>query len=205
MTQERPILFSAEMVRAILDGRKTATRRVVKPQPADDIAPAKFPSGEIAWKSSLRHAHGNTTAHFCPYGKPGDLLWVRETWAAIRCWEDGHIETPKSIPKDLGAWNVAFAADEHPEHVEDRGWSWKPSIHMPRWASRITLEVTGIRVERVRDISEEDAHAEGFDGSEYTAVTWFRNLWDSINAKRGYGWDANPWCWVVTFRRETTA
>ena len=170
--RERPIIFSGEMVRAILDGRKTQTRRVIKPQ----------------------------RDYCCLYGKPGDRLWVRETW----CLGD-----------DLdGNEAIYFRADAPPGD-----YIWSPSIHMHREASRITLEVTDVRVERVQEISADDAEAEGipthvvehtfrkcYRGAGERAakrIEYFSRLWDNLNAKRGYGWDANPWVWVVAFRRHT--
>jgi hypothetical protein len=199
MTHERPILFSAEMVRAILDGRKTITRRVVKhpPHPVERVAPGEGEWWRIFWHD---HAILNARDVLCPYGKPGDRLWVRETFCVVDDTEHGgerwvdYRATPRYSEDHPAGWDSA------PNDAE--ALKWKPSIYMPKWASRITLEVTDIRVERVRDISEEDAHAEGFDGSEYTAVTWFRNLWDEINGRRpGCSWDKNPWVFVVAFRR----
>jgi len=167
---ERPILMSAPMVRAILEGRKTMTRRIVKPP---------------KW-SDAEHAGVD---YPCPYGCAGDRLWVRETWLP-----GGNISYLATSPGD---GSVKF--------------HWKPSIHMPRRASRITLEVTGVLVERVQEISEADAKAEGceatncgMDGAEGPGFSYrqtFRSLWDSINAKRGYGWDVNPHVWVVAFNQ----
>lgn len=181
----RPILFSGEMVRAILDGRKTQTRRVIKPQPADDIKPANFPNPKVhGWMSSLRHQYGSKTAHICPYGQIGDLLWVREKFSLCRF--DGG---------ELWYW-----ADGSPG-----GGDWtkpKPSIFMPRWASRITLEITDVRVERVQDISNDDALAEGIDRTNTSIKGYarqrFEQLWASINGNAS--WDANPWVWVIEFQ-----
>ena len=161
---ERPILFSGPMVRAILAGNKTQTRRVVKPQPK--IAP-----GFCEMVSGLPK---------CPYGQPGDRLWVRETWNKYQ------------------GDSFRFASDEmaKPDY-NPKDWEWRPSIHMPRVASRITLEITNIRVERVQEISEADAQREGwfFENHDVnkrydpvtmdTARKWFHSLWNSINAKRG--------------------
>lgn len=169
--KERPILFSSEMVRAILEGRKTQTRRIVKPQP---YRSSDMPE-TIGWyKDRPWHIYyicnGRTTTDFTsPYGKPGDRLWVRETWADVTaCFGD---KDPDESP-----WNVAFKADNsvwnvlgkavYLEQLEQSGIyvdKWKPSIHMHRQSSRITLEITNVRVERLQDISEEDAKAEGFD------------------------------------------
>lgn len=215
--KERPILFSGEMVRAILDGRKTMTRRVIKPQPRLNDA------GLLAWKTSGclqnigRSAEEMLIGH-CPYGQPGDLLWVRETWASL----DGvdHL-SPKDIEllcRDAGyktgpCGDLWYQADnsyrQWGDDKQTKG-KWRPSIHMPRWASRINLEVVSVRVERVQDITEEDAIAEGsqyfltsgkMKRNEMSMRSAFANLWDSINLKRGYGWDSNPWVWVVEFKR----
>lgn len=198
--KERPILFSAPMVRAILDGRKTQTRRVMKVQP-----------GDVLWRSNgrdwlwLDNDDGPLTEPApcirCPFGAVGDRLWVRETWRSER--------------RNDGARMVRFNADnsveERPSAHEapyDTVWRrgltdrWRPSIHMPRWASRITLEVTGVRVERLQDISEDDAKAEGVSGpfdALFTPKVRFEALWESINGLDA--WDANPWVWVVEFRR----
>ena len=205
---ERPILFSAPMVRAILAGAKTQTRRVVKPQPADDIAPHAFPNREYqGWMSSLRHEHGHQTAHFCPYGQPGDRLWVREAFAGSIAYERNGYP-----PKEWGN-KIWYIADGEP-----RSGQWtlpRPSIHMPRALSRITLEVTGVRVERLQDISEADAQAEGAPSADLVSgrecifphqgtYRWgFRLLWESINGPGS--WDANPWMWCVEFRRVDAA
>ncbi len=175
MTCEKPILFSGEMVRAILDGRKTQTRRVVRREHIP------FVHSLLAGWISGRWSHLPL-----PYGRPGDQLWVRETW----------------LEDTVG--NIRYRATERA--VQDGNWKWRPSIFMPRWASRISLEVTAVRVERVRDISEEDARAEGVDSivatDTYSSYRMgFRKLWDSINAKRGYSWESNPWVWVVEFKR----
>jgi hypothetical protein len=125
----------------------------------------------------------------CPYGRPGDRLWVRETWSQLYPYESRR---------------VAYRADR--ETVVAPGvlpW-WRPSIHMPRWASRLTLEITKVRVERLKEITVKDIAAEGIqEGVGVFAYEDFRKLWDSLNAKRGFGWDANPWVWVVEFRLVT--
>jgi len=197
MTKEHPIIFNGPMVRAILAGRKTQTRRVMKPQPDPD---GKVDVGEIGSTRGFAYVRGSRggrcTKIPCPYGQPGDRLWVRETWAL----------TDQAGYHEADAWPVYRADDPDWETME--GWRWRPSIHMPRWASRITLEITDVHVERLQDISAGDAAAEGVDGVVSVAITHdpvpsrnaFRVLWDSINAKRGYGWDANPWVWVIEFR-----
>lgn len=204
--KERPILFSAPMIRALLDGRKTMTRRVVKPQPDEMFNP----SSQVALESWTIG---------CPYGRPGDRLWVRETW--FPCPVGKFCPNPTPIPKSLPeGWTVLFAADGDSVSSPLR---WKPSIFMPRWASRITLELTSVRVERVQDISEDDAKAEGVieqfrtvvlrpdGGPDYHIPNSYRggfaNLWDSLNAKRGFRWETNPWVWAISFKviKPTTA
>ena len=211
--KERPILFSAPMVRAILEGRKTQTRRVVKQK----INPHDFLGG-IGDSRNDPYNYGfenpEVMGHFitlpeqrCPFGQVGDQLWVRESFWR---WGDYITKTDESgerwtewHPQDL----VGYRAD-HPEKPESKdGFVARamPSIHMPRWASRIQLEITGVRVERLQGISEADARAEGIqfecDGRvpEYTERSEFRELWSSINGRES--WDANPWVWVVEFQR----
>jgi hypothetical protein len=197
---ERPILFSGDMVRAILNGSKTQMRRVVKPQPLGGVRHSPF------FPSGLEDVHGREIKS--KYGIPGDRLWVRETfYVQAMLWADDHGPQPVHY--------VASTPDRR--QVED--YVAKPSIHMPRWASRITLEITGVRIERVQQISEDDAKKEGaiwFDGRPVNHHGWrhtstcclhpsarasFAFLWDSINAKRGYGWEVNQWVWVIDFAR----
>ncbi|HBZ1363881.1 TPA: morphogenetic protein [Klebsiella pneumoniae] len=197
--KERGMIFNAEMVRAILDGRKTQTRRIMAPQPADDIERCIFPNPEaIGWKSSLRHKHGSTTAHFCHYGKPGDRIWVRETWNKYGGLLTYHAD--HDWIDDIRKETVCTA-------------KWVPSIHMPRWASRILLEITDVRVERLNSISQEDAQAEGLEltgwrptysdqdsgGEVMTPYDNFAELWSSIYGDES--WQANPWVWVIEFKR----
>jgi uncharacterized protein YhfF len=176
--KERPILFSGEMVRAILDGRKTQTRRVIKPQP-ESVRKSVF------FESGIETNHGYEIKS--PYGQPGDPLWVREAFI-------------------YDTNGIYYRADNDFHCAKELG-GWRPSIHMPRKASRITLEITDIRVEQVQDISEEDAQQEGarrMNAGDFGMETWrsaFRNLWGSINTKRGYSWDSNPWVWVIGFKR----
>ena len=188
---ERPILFSAPMVRALLAGTKTQTRRVAKHPLAQnlsyivDIGKGWF--GDEEGEVQIR----------CPYGQPGDRLWVRETWAAPHS-EDAR--PPRAIQCDQ--MRIHYAASE------DRGGLlWRHRIHMPRWASRITLEVTGVRVERLQDISEADAMAEGVHysllekiqaGQDRWARHAYKKLWESIHGPGS--WDLNPWVWVVEFK-----
>ncbi|HBV9687016.1 TPA: hypothetical protein MEA38_003457 [Klebsiella variicola] len=207
---ERGMIFNGEMVRAILDGRKTQTRRIMAPQPADDIERGIFPNPEaIGWKSSLRHKHGSTTAHFCPYGKPGERIWVRETWQAIHdyCDENGHVDErryARSIPRHRGNyWHPVYEEAWGNESREDREFPWRPSIHMPRWASRILLEITDVRVERLKSISDGDAIREGCSTADMKSgdcvADVFARLWASIYGSDS--WNANPWVWVIAFKR----
>lgn len=182
----KPILMQPDMVRATLreienpGAGKSQTRRVVKPQPAG------------AWA-----APGKTA---CPYGQPGDLLYVRETHAIV----------PRTAyAQSAGVQQTLRPGDDHDAAIFREGWDrsppsqWRPSIHMPRWASRITLELIDVRVERVQDISNADAVAEGIGTPtdiRYAALDGFKPLWDRINAARGYGWAANPWVWVLVYR-----
>jgi len=191
--KERPILFNGEMVRAILDGRKTMTRRVVKGAGHSSVTRMLAPwraNGTIRTKEMCGHEAG--PFHDCPYGAPGDRLWVRETWM------------PES-EEGIRTGGVLYRATDRAEPDGDCPFRWRPSIHMPRLASRITLEITDVRVEKVRDITHADALAEGvaYDVSKADGapVPRFRALWDSIYAKRGYGWNANPWAWVIEFKR----
>lgn len=228
-----PLLLSGQMVKAVLDGRKTQTRRVVKPQPkwleAGDGLPAMWEFSGYEGnnpKHPLFGGHGEafTDAEMkdilnegwwpCPYGKPGDWLWVRETWGIDSALEMG------SVGCLLHNLDIAYRADgkeiahhvprevyNHylPQFEQDSDGSgdirWKPSIHMPFWASRIHLPITAVRAERLQDITEADAVAEGV-GSPFTRdckVPKFSNLWNSLNAKRGYGWSVNPRVWVITW------
>lgn len=185
--KERGILFSAPMVRAILEGRKTMTRRVVKDQAFDmtGLSPEIQNSFENAARNSEFWAG---FVRSCHHGQPGDQLYVRETFYAF-----------------LG-WKVLYRADDDGFLPDD---GWRPSIHMPRWASRITLEITSVRVERLQDISTEDCIAEGVSttlrghDAEVDMREQFRKLWNSTIIGREierYGWNANPWVWVVEFK-----
>lgn len=193
--KERPILFSAPMVRAILAGTKTQTRRVAKHPLAQnlsyivDIGKGWF--GDEEGEVQIR----------CPYGQPGDRLWVRETWQAVSGNDRArHIMTH---PRPDRGW-LEYAATPR---ADEPAYKWRPSIHMPRWASRITLEVTGVRVERLQDISEADAMAEGVHysllekiqaGQDRWARHAYKKLWESIHGPGS--WDLNPWVWVVEFK-----
>ena len=230
--KERPIIFNTEMVKAILDGRKTQTRRVIKSQPTPEPDRFEYYGEKLGWgwlptSKSGKIGIFTPPRYYCPYGKIGDRLWVRETWSH-GCNDFG-----------TNRFTVHYRADG----LDHKGHRWSPSIFMPRKRSRITLEITDIRVERIQDISEQDAIAEGVivpkaleilagvygptAGSKY--IVAFRDLWDSINAKPkpvmsgkkivsyiSYPWDeiretrdhrglkwivyGNPHVWAVTFK-----
>ena len=189
------------MVRALLAGTKTQTRRIAKPVRHPDWGNLYSPGALVREHEPMHVIH-----RACPYGQPGDQLWVRETWLDL---QGTGIER---VTGDLGRY--AYAAYTPPgshgdECRKNYGLKWSPSIHMPRWASRITLEITGVRVERLHDISAEDAIAEGVRvhedhhgkprGSIYSPVQAYRDLWESINGAGS--WEANPWVWVLEFKR----
>lgn len=245
MVRERPILFSAPMVRALLDGSKTQTRRVVK-LPGWSLSGCDVEIDADGAPCIIAAASRCLAEIPCPYGAPGDRLWVRETWTADFEWipEPGHSRllpwhrVPAGWRGAKNAQRVYYAADDLEAEVyanedgtcdlvttgERAGTQrWAPSIFMPRWACRIALEITDVRVERLQAMAtreesgdESDALAEGIVcepdhiGPRYglpgamtnrTAYAAFARLWDSLNAPRGYGWTVNPWVWALTFRR----
>lgn len=188
---EHQIPFSAPMVRAVVGHYKRQTRRVVRGQALDWLNSANFAPAYVALPSN----------GFSPYGYAGDHLWVREAWRTTS--DDGRYDDMP--PRDLQPHRVWYEADGKAPANECVG-KYRPSMFMPRWASRITLVVTGVRIERLQSITDDDAVAEGIlpPGMEVVIGTprdGFRNLWDSLNAARGYGWDTNPWVWVVEFNR----
>lgn len=194
---EHPILFGGEAVRAILDGRKTQTRRVINPQ-SFKLDGGGHPYIDMGYPDEWDGA-GLRRDILCPYGQPGDLLWVRETWNSDQQYASWK---PSEIPQGAPLY---YKADESGKPDPDGITPiWRPSIHMPRWASRIALRVTDVRVERVQDITDYDCQCEGLLHNNYSNNIrgQFTDLWDSINAKRGYSWSSNPWVWVVEFRRE---
>ena len=182
-TKERPILFSGEMVRAILDGKKTQTRRVAKGVALEWLDDAGFDPEFVAKDNDL-----------CPYGKVGDRLWVRETHSIKEYDFDYHVTYFADGETKIFKSNVSGMFTNK---------KTRPSIHMPRHFSRINLEITDIRVERIQDISDNDIESEGVEvfGDSIVRKTLFTDLWNKINKKRGCGWDKNPWVWVVTFKR----
>lgn len=246
--KERPIPFSAQMVRAILAGRKTQTRRVVDPQPEQ---PKHEHPDYWLWRHRALDAgycHTRTEAMtrlmlpLCPYGQPGDRLWVREAFRLPASLDDlspnGVAERCLYVGYSAPWCPTQYEADQ--ARISPQGWRefgsrpntavpgrYRHARFMPRWAARTLLEITGVRVERVQNMQgqspypgESDALAEGInrihhgDGAYYYSAfrdephpkNWcdptdaFRELWDSINAKRGFGWDANSWVWVIEFR-----
>lgn len=204
---ERPIIFSAPMVRAIIDGRKTMTRRVVQGDILSHSDGAKRrvfgkDAAGIAEINALLSDQRRHPCHrvACPYGQPGDRLWVREAWRVAECY-DG--KSGSELHGILSARNVqyAVAADQFLGVVQGR---YRHARFMPRWASRITLEITCVRVERLQDISDADALAEGIYPTRTglypgATVAEFCNLWQSIHGPGS--WEANPWVWVIEFRK----
>lgn len=192
---ERPILFNCDMVRAMSRGQKTQTRRPIMPQPV--IHPdAPKPFGEWTHKGQkIQWGPGAfPTLHFarhCPFGQPGDRLWVRETF--FKYWPTPGRTNPAALYKADGI----TLCDRDSEGMKQR---WTPAIHMPRELSRITLEITALTVEPLCSIEDDDAILEGVSG-DGNPMRLFRKMWDSIYAKRGLGWRANPWVWVVKFKR----
>ena len=214
--KERPILFSASMVRAILEGRKTQTRRICKSVKHPDFG------CEMAASELVKEAQ-HVIDRACPYGRPGDRLWVRETFQGPLVGEDEQSDYYANSDKYRSPRYCEYKADGGPKPEfmtgdDDLVCRWKPSIHMPRWASRITLEITGVRVERLQDISEADAIAEGCykieegsaiyyadhlpkpaKGRATDAVSAYTMLWESINGLDS--WESNPYVWVIEFKR----
>lgn len=208
--KERPILFSGPMVNAILEGRKTQTRRVVKPQPLRMHQPDSegYCLTDYSDDATRMFDHEHLR---CPHGMQPEQLWVRETFYIDHDdYADGG-RLPKGLPPIAAKQvldSIYYRADGEccQQIPECQCWDvgkpkWRPSIFMPRWASRITLEITGVRVERLNNISENDAWSEGVtvEGFEYASQA-FRDLWDKINGKK-HPWASNPWVWVVEFRR----
>ncbi|WP_395303235.1 hypothetical protein R0L47_05450 [Pectobacterium polonicum] len=210
--KERGIIFNGEMVRAILDGRKTQTRRIIKNQPFDrsqyrhdhqiEIISGRAENGdEVDGLYAYTKSTGGTWSAKCPFGQPGDRLWVRET---------SGLQVRRDALGGTGEFRVYRASN--PDAIRFTTASgkiypikWIPSIHMPRYASRILLEITDVRVERLKHIPRDGIIAEGYpaeratDGGEYDPFLWYRDLWESI-----YGagsWQVNPWVWAINFKR----
>ncbi|EME1467121.1 hypothetical protein V3510_003379 [Serratia marcescens] len=204
--KERPVIFNGEMVRAILDGRKTQTRRVMKPQPEPCYRgghwwPSNAFKTMLHIEEQMQNGQGGwkgLAGDACPFGQVGDRLWVRETWARYNIDQDAH--------------DMAYRATT-PDDWPKEG-RWRPSIHMPRWASRITLEITAVRVERLNSIGDVEAMREGIQNlttcshadfgipgvvNAQHPVRAFQLLWESIYGEES--WSANPWVWVIEFLR----
>ncbi|GAB7443372.1 hypothetical protein OUHCRE11_25440 [Enterobacter asburiae] len=221
--KERGMIFNAEMVRAILDGRKTQTRRIMKNQPAGDYpdTPALIRNvdGGFQWYGH----YGESSIFNCPFGAVGDHIWVRETWAQLGnedgCpidWNDNLVKgggpeaariyraSCEQKEGNYGLWSIPDDAYWKP-HTDDLQYdgTWCPSIHMPRWASRLTLEITGVRVERLQAITLGDICKEigcglyDFRPATYGFQVW-EELWKSIYGEEN--WQANPWVWVIEFK-----
>lgn len=226
LVRERPILFSGESVRQLLAGVKTQTRRVVNPPPHPAISSFHDLDGAFkpGWGRGLRDVDDAVPYNACigcPYGQPGDRLWCRETWQYADWTEDGYpliryqsdgatSWRERGIPESLA--EQVWAPLSVPENFDIDGKAadrrWRPSIFMPRWASRLTLEITDVRVERLQDISYADVIDEGCPTPASTLASpddhdWYIRLWDSLNAKRkggAFSWASNPLVWVLTFR-----
>ncbi|MFJ5371268.1 hypothetical protein ACIPTP_12190 [Pectobacterium versatile] len=211
--KERGMIFNAEMVRAILNGRKTQTRRIIKNQPFDrsqyrhdhqiEIISGRAENGdEVDGLYAYTKSTGGTWSAKCPFGQPGDRLWVRETFAAL---EPGSYEQVK--PRQGHCQDLRYAATDRlaKSDANIRGYKWIPSIHMPRYASRILLEITDVRVERLKHIPRDGIIAEGYpaeratDGGEYDPFLWYRDLWESLYGEGS--WQANSWIWVIEFKQ----
>ena len=206
--KERPIIFNGEMIRSLLDGRKTQTRRIVKGMALEWL------SDQVGFSPAFVADKDN---NLCPYGQPSDRLWVRETFALERQVDADQLPPftdgrPLKQDDDRSCWVQSHyrATDPTPELAYEYGRDtdepyvrWRPSIHMPRWASRITLEITGVRLEHLKDITRGDAMAEGCPFPNMAKGDdprdWFGMIWESIH---GHGsWDANPFVWVIKFKR----
>lgn len=222
--RERPILFNADMVRAVLNGSKTQTRRIMKVQPSADFSPmnmefetdftARWYTPSVVDKQGYlqpakKQVFGvaiEDEGYTCPFGAVGDRLWVRETWRGVVAINAPEASQELGIARYVPDQEYCREVHYRATHEVDKE-PWRPSLHMPRWASRITLEITGVRVERLQDISQADAKAEGCwygrgGGEPDFAVSpadHFPTLWASIYGEES--WQANPWVWVIEFKR----
>lgn len=230
--KEHPIIFSTEMVRAVLDGRKTQTRRITGLK-VINTKPDKWKSLGANWMRRFLFEIPNDDvdkekrfACSCPYGEVGDRLWVRETWLLNGSANTLRIQYKASDSEyrpDDKKWCGRLVSKHAPEHINEaqnmwdkhnekiKGFEipWRSPRFMPKWAARIFLEITNIRVERVQDIDAVEAEAEGMrrpkrlcpDRHDEYILERFQKLWDALNAKRGYGWDKYPWVWVIEFKK----
>ena len=199
-TKNRPIIFSADSVRAILDGRKTQTRRVMKPQPIGNLqyVGSMWFEKEYRLHTLERLDYDGTMEKYfsikCPFGAPGDRLWVREKWGVtVDC-------------------ETIYFADFIPNVHDVSIFRWRSPMFMLRKYSRLTLEITNVRCERVQEISYDDCLAEGCpysrkhendmtNADKINRIGWYQGQWNELNAKRGYGWDTNPWVFVIEFKK----
>lgn len=219
--KERGMIFNGEMVRAIIEGRKTQTRRIIKNQREGECWSVK--SAQSPRYAGHTHdwwlptgTQPNSALPACPYGAVGDRIWVRESFSLLGNedgfpvdWDDNIVSDKKEAariykascwqkPNNYGLWSI-------PDRKTEFEGSWTPSIHMPRWASRILLEITDVRVERLSSISDEDAGKEGYPanlepyGGQFDKWLWFRELWDGIYPEQSF--KHNPWVWVIAFKR----
>jgi hypothetical protein len=193
--KEHPIIFSLEMVKAILEGRKTQTRRIIKGRFADRLTNLINTSGfeGEAFLNRIAQLDGN-----CPYGQIGDRLWIRESFSAwfVDClhWYE--------ISKDMRTRKNCEQLFYRATHwYPDDDQKWVSARFMPKWATRIWLEIINIRVERIQNISLDDIFAEGCPSHINMPLHWFQPLWDKLNAKRSYDWKLNPWVWVIKFKQ----
>ena len=190
-----PILFSTPMVQAILEGRKTMTRRKVKLQPGEGEYYQLMEDGEFAYIS----VGGMSGPYKCPYGQPGDILWVRETWQ--------HTKNLGINPEDENSGYIYKCSENGQEWANNtENWVWKPSLFMKKEACRIFLKVTGVKVERLQDISTLDAIKEGVNPctlnsqtGNYSFEYGFQKIWKEINGQKS--WNDNPWVWCISFER----
>lgn len=216
MTIEHPILYTADSIRAYLEDRKTQTRRVIKPQPIIDVMPDDSgklsghwrvkPSETLIW-AGYNHLYMITDEmmRHSPYGQAGDRLWVRETWEVKSCDGLQADIAYKADPYGHDTQIVYICDKKLPKNLDQ----WQPSIFMPRWASRLTQTITEVRVERLQEINTNDKalQAEGIplicqpdNRTDWLEMAYqFSLLWDSLNAKRGYSWESNPWVWVISY------
>jgi hypothetical protein len=206
-TKETPLPFQPEMVQATLADRKDQTRRLKGLHEVNKEPDGWLVTPTMAGDTWAFIKGGTILRIKCPYGQVGDRLWVRET-----AWYPPPI-TDRMLRDGADTWpKVFYSADgRNFDDLKEWGWKQKPSIFMPRWASRITLEITDVRVQRVQEISNNDAWAEGTDGvltqripncvEEVDYIEPYHQLWNSINAKRGYGWDKNPWVWAISYKK----
>ncbi len=222
---DHPILFKADMVNAIRDGRKTQTRRIISPQPDTSRWKPEYANKPKEWRLMVRLGpvhHGYDpklwclhdtdspvgavpyTARLCPYGVPGDLLYVRENWWAVEVDKVGVQYCVFDDEFEIEALGGQYPAPDTLRLLDRQNWRYgrHPNIHLPKKQCRLWLRVKSVRVERVQEISYKDAFTEGVNTQQAThAVPYFKTLWDSINKDRGFGWDVNPWVWVVEFER----